>query len=94
MCVFASLRYLVDEPLAEGGRDPLPGVDAAVHEDGGLGAAALLTELIGQKVAIIVYFFSFFYFQRWQRQMLASYLEEGHGASLVRASDHLLADQT
>lgn len=46
----ASLRYLFDEPLAEGGSDPLSGVDAAVHEDGGFGAAALLAELKGQKV--------------------------------------------
>lgn len=27
------------------------------------------------------------------QQMPASYLEQGHGASLVRASNHLLADQ-
>lgn len=49
VCVFASLCHLSDEPLAEGGSDPLSGVDAAVHEDGRFGAALLLTKLKGQK---------------------------------------------
>lgn len=39
-------------------------MDAAVHEDGGLGKAGLSAEL-----------------------------EEGHGATLIGVSDHLLADQ-
>lgn len=59
-----TLPHLFDEPLAEGWGDPLPGVDATVHEDGGLGEAGLLAEL-----------------------------EDGHGATLVGVSNHLLADQ-
>lgn len=89
--VVLTLRYLVDEPLAESRRDPLPGVDATIHEDGRFGAAALLTELRDQKVTFIGYSFPFF--QHLPQQRSVSDLEDGHGASLVRLSDHLLADQ-
>lgn len=37
--------YLLHKPLAERRRDPLSGMDAAVHEDGWLGGARLLAKL-------------------------------------------------
>lgn len=40
-----SSPHLFDEPLAEGSRDPLPGVDPTVHEDSRFGGAGRLTEL-------------------------------------------------
>lgn len=44
--------YLLDKPLAESRRDPLPSVDAAVHKDGRLGRVGLGAELWLLKVII------------------------------------------
>ena len=93
MCIQVP-SYLLDEPLAESRRDPLPGVDSTVHEDGGLGGAGLLTEL-KVKIKHLLDGTGGIRIRKFSTNVaVLTYLEDSHGATLVGASNHLPADQT